>query len=150
MLCDDWNHRSVEKPGSGSSLLEDDVHTVWLFFCHSSYSGALWPRHSFSGVMGMEIRSGLLITKDIRETVSYNWQRCSKVICWKLKQAAHFWDDFQDSVLSVTCRGKKGKALVFQCNNRSTKPRDVWLVIQGQVGKTFGSILYAGTVHSLH
>lgn len=48
MLCDDWNHRSVEKPGSGSSLLEDDVHTVWLFFCHSSYSGALWPRHSFS------------------------------------------------------------------------------------------------------
>lgn len=47
MLCDDWNHRSVEKPGSGSSLLKDDVHTVWLFFCSSSYSGALWPRHSF-------------------------------------------------------------------------------------------------------
>lgn len=66
-----------------------------------------------SGIMDMEIRPGLLIKKDIRETVSYNWQRCSKVICCNLKQVAHFWDDFQDSVLSVTCRGKKGKALVF-------------------------------------
>lgn len=82
----------------------------------------------------MEIRPGLLIKKDIGETVSYNWHRCSKVICCNLKQVTHFWDDFQESVLSATGRGKKGKHCFF-FNNRSTKPRDIWVAIQRETGR---------------
>lgn len=167
MLCDDWNRRSVEKPGSGSSLLENYVHMVWLFFCDSSYSGAAWPMHSFSWRQACStpkpfsflqdlkndgygwIRPGLLSKKHIRETQCYTTgHRCSKFFCCNLKQAAHFWDGVQDSVLPAISREKKGKALVFSCNNRSTKPRDVWFCRMGRVGKTLGFTLYAGTVHS--
>lgn len=100
MLCDDWNHRSVEKAGSGSSLLENHVQTVWPFFCDSSYSGAAWPVHSFSWRQACSspqpfffllqdlrndgygwIRHGLLIKKHIKEiTVSYNWTQTLQVV----------------------------------------------------------------------
>lgn len=85
----------------------------------------------------------LRMTSERQCHTTHRLHRCSKVICCNFKQIAHFWDDFQDSVL--TCRGKKGKALVFFFNNRSTKPRDIWVVIQGEVGMTSGSILYGYT-----
>lgn len=167
MLCDDWNHRSVERPGSSSWLLEDDVHTIWLFFCSRSHSAALWPRLSFptrqtwifpnfffffftrpqeSWIWKLDQDYWLRRTSERQRHTTHRWQRCSKVICCNLKQVAHFWDDFQDSVLSVfwLVEGKKAK---YWClfNNRCIKPRDIWVVIQGQEGMTSGSILYGDT-----
>jgi len=55
-----------------------------------------------------------------------------------LKQAAHFWEGVQDSVLAVISREKKGKGLAEMSG----------FVTQGRVAKTFSFTLYTCTVHS--